>query len=1221
MRNIMKPAATASSRTRRSVRGVAAVVASLALAAGLGSYPVDAQEPVASTTTAESAVASENAEASETAPASETTTAAEPAVSETGVAEAVAPAAQTAGPMSATQPAVADKAAVQTTRFGAVDTITIDDPTGEAWQFGGKASPEDIFGIKRIGDGEIEEILSFIADGKNLDPESYGFTNNAEGGYIAFDLNALDEVPPKHIEVKVRTTDAGDYAIAESADVPTVRELSASGYGQNRGAAVAGAPTSVGQARATNDTKWSEEIKLSSEIVAAGKQKFENIGTEPYFEVRPTGEHPDQVGRDIRITRVVVRNIEDNTRRANNRAMIVKNDAADEQFYFKDAPEVRNEKNRIKGFEAAFFDPETGESPVAQQLIIYSGQDSIKIGVDGVPAWSDNLDTLRQRYAVEVYGSFRIPTEPTPPETSPTEEEEAPTVDDENKSFIMEGQGGIRLSPAKTTGENPYESTTTVDGKSTFSKAVVRVSAPNSILAIEGYTFDLDKTEPGTSFERRVISASRDYVEYEVYPVQNGARVDSVDVPNGAKFTMTSKFSDKPKSVDVVATIHGTSEPKPAPEIPESRPDGADWLNEQVPNPEMPKKCGLKIAIVADHSRSLEYADKNGFEQSRLAALTMVQALKDAPGTEVGIYTFNTFAPADKRQQGSTNGPVPVLKDGEINPAITSALDDWNVRRNRNSTNWEAGLSQVEKDNYDVVYFITDGMPTHDNDGWQNYGGNPNNELLPGGGAFVQATSLNRAILAANRLKASGTRVVPILVDLVLGGGNTVERDYILKDVISYQAIQNTGVDIKTDMPLFQTKQQLAPYPNPERAMYPNNLVDVVNVEEAIAVKRNGTSNSDHLLDFITPNKKNLTSDKKEWTYGLRTVKQMGEDISGPGDTINVKKYSLLAAQLEQIANEIKQLCKGRIIVQKQIVDGNGNVLTDGAKDWEFSVMANRSIIDAGNNDLVYADSKKTAKEEGADKPQASWNLVTDKPATATITEYQQDGYKLYPQRNEKNARCTQTLNGQESELEVQNTGDTGFRVPVNTSGDDVATVFCVVANTKTDQPKFGLQVKKVDLDNRSTTLSDAKFEVREVAAAEGKTPQTWNLEPGTEAGTYTLDAVLEPGKEYDLVEVKAPTQDGVVYSLLTAPVRFRGTVQDQGVAVEYESDGKWVSDISTQGVWSLVSDKKMAYLEVANVRQGDLPKTGGAGLQLPILLGGALIAAGALVGRRKVAA
>ena len=45
------------------------------------------------------------------------------------------------------------------------------------------------------------------------------------------------------------------------------------------------------------------------------------------------------------------------------------------------------------------------------------------------------------------------------------------------------------------------------------------------------------------------------------------------------------------------------------------------------------------------------------------------------------------------------------------------------------------------------------------------------------------------------------------------------------------------------------------------------------------------------------------------------------------------------------------------------------------------------------------------------------------------------------------------------------------------------------------------------------------------------------------------------------------------------------------------------------------------AVIAVANVRQGNMPKTCGVGVQLPIVFGSALIDAGALMGRRKVAA
>lgn len=1220
MRNILKPAArTASSRARRSVRGVAAVVASVALAAGLGSYPVDAEE----------------------------TASPETAATTTTDTETTSPRTSEAAPASAyTTKELAAPEVVTVDRDGNVDNITIRDTDDNPWDSGRKASEEYIWGVKRTGSGDITRIVSVTADGKKLDSQYFGYVNGEDFDVIGIDEDAFWTIPPMKLEIEVETTEASEYAIAEPEEVPTARELSETGYGRTDRAAATVNPDGVGMARAATGTLWSEEVQLNSEIVGTGKQRFEDIGTEPYFEVRPTGELENQVGEDIRITRIVVRNVEENSRKADDEAVVLKNDGADGEHYFKSPTQIRDSRNRVKGFEAVFFNPETGDSPVPEEWIIHSGQDSLKIGVDGVDAWDSNLDTLRSRYVVEVYGSFRVPdpsTSPKPttsaatPTTGPaspadpsspaeptSEDQPAPStstvpLDDETKRFDMEGRGGIRLNPATTTGESPYETTATVDGNSTFSKAVVRISAPNSILASEAYSFHLDKTETGVSFERRVVSISRDYVEFEVYPVKNGQRVDSVQVPDGAKFTMTSGFSDNPQSVDAVATIYGTSLVEPKEPVKVSPPDGADWVEKQYPNPEMPKKCGLKIAIVADQSRSLQNADVDGFEASRNAANEMVKALVGAPGTKVGIYNFASRAGA----KGTTKQAVDVSVNGVVNPQITNAINEWTTSNAGNATNWEAGLKQVQNQGYDIVYFITDGMPTYDDTGWQNMGGSPTGAPLRNSGAFVQERSLNQAILAANELKKKGTRVVPIMVDLTLAKGNVVTQDYVLKNLLSTRAYEQGG---RHGNYLIELKSVYTDYPNWQRAAYRKTQNSdswdlIVNLEEAVnAYYKNNVKSNDRLIDIVSTSRKTVTDDKSLWTYGTRTVKQMGEDISGPGDTVRVEQYSQLADQLKQIASEINQFCEGKIIVQKQIVDANGGVLTDGADGWEFSVMANSRIIDTGNGDLVYADSKTTATEEGADKPQASWNLVTDRPATATITEHQQEGYKLY-QRDEKNAVCTQNLNGKESQLEVQNTGATGFRVPVNTSGSHVATVVCVVANTKADQPNFGLEVKKVDLENRDITLSEAEFEVREVTAVEGEAPQTWTLETGTDAGTYTLETVLEPGKEYDLVEVKAPTQDGVVYSLLTAPVRFRGSIQDQGVAVEYQSNGKWVSDISTQGVWSVVSDKQTAYLEVANVRQGNMPKTGGAGVQLPILLGGTLIAAGALMGRRKVAA
>lgn len=1188
MRNILKPAArTASSRTRRSLRGIAAVVASVALAAGLGSYPVDAQETSAEPT------------ASATAETVASTTAAETPTSSR--ASSAAP-----------KPVVVEPNSVTVERDGDVDHITIRDTDDNPWDSGRKASDEYIWGVKRIGDGDITRIVKVVADGEELDPQYFGYVNGEDFDVIGIDEDAFWAIPPMKLEIEVETTEAGEYAIAEPDEVPTARELSETGYGRTDEAAATVNPDGVGMARAASQSN--SRISL-----ALNPKTYSNI-SEPSGDTAPRGTLKTSIGgqyaaRDVYLTELVLTHNNSAARYSLSGPITIRKNGGTESCTVQ--PYQITELNRRSAANGGSVNSISVDlSGCDPQVVVWQGSgDKIDVDFNGPKTGNAQSD-----YTMELYGSYNKADQPTATTSAPSSQPQPSTssrpLDDDTKRFAMEGRGGIRLTPAETTGESPYETTATVEGNSTFSKAAVRISAPNSILATEGYTFNLDKTETGVSFERRVVSTSSDYVEFEVYPVKNGQRVDSVQVPDGAKFTMTSRFSDNPKSIDAVATIHGTSLVEPKEPVKVSPPDGADWVEKQYPNPEMPKKCGLKVAIVADQSRSLNYGDENGFKSTRDATTAMVEALRSAPGTEVGLYTFGRTATS------STGGPVPLEVNGQLNPTITNAIDGWTTAKNGDATNWEAALNAVMGQSYDVVYFITDGMPTFDEDGWQNKGGTPAGDPYDYAGAFVQERSLNRAILAANKLKEAGTRIVPIQVDLTLRAGNVVTRDYVLKNIYSF----SSGAPVSGKTLVSIQNQAFNPstgevyYPNFEKAVYKGTDI-VVNVEQAINATHKSNSNF-HLFDIVEKGNRSKihTTDQKKWTHGTREVKQMGEDISGPGDTVHIENYSALAAQLETIAQEVARLCHGKIIVQKEIVDANGKVLTDGAEGWEFSVMANGPIIDAGNDDLVYADSKTTANEEGADKPQASWNLVTDNPATATITEHQQEGYKLY-QRDDKNAVCTQNLNGKESPLEVQNTGATGFRVPVNTSGSHVATVVCVVANTKADQPNFGLEVKKVDLDDRNTTLSEAQFEVREVAAAEGEAPQAWKLEPGTEAGTHTLDTVLEPGKEYDLVEVKAPSQDGVVYSLLTAPVRFRGTVQDQGVAVEYESDGKWVSDISTQGVWSVSSDKQTAYLEVANVRQGNMPKTGGVGVQLPILLGGALIAAGALMGRRKVTA
>lgn len=115
-------------------------------------------------------------------------------------------------------------------RTGNVDIVTVDDPEGEAWEWGGKASLEDVFALRYEGKGEIKKVVKIVADGRTLAPELVGFVNGDNGNYVAFSLQALYQVPPQKVVLTVETTKPGEYTIADSKDVPAQADLAASGY-------------------------------------------------------------------------------------------------------------------------------------------------------------------------------------------------------------------------------------------------------------------------------------------------------------------------------------------------------------------------------------------------------------------------------------------------------------------------------------------------------------------------------------------------------------------------------------------------------------------------------------------------------------------------------------------------------------------------------------------------------------------------------------------------------------------------------------------------------------------------------------------------------------------------------------------------------------------------------------------------------------------------------
>ncbi|MDK8669064.1 SpaA isopeptide-forming pilin-related protein [Corynebacterium marquesiae] len=742
--------------------------------------------------------------------------------------------------------------------------------------------------------------------------------------------------------------------------------------------------------------------------------------------------------------------------------------------------------------------------------------------------------------------------------------------------------------------KKPNAFTAKVTEESHMKYATVRIETDATFLEPQKYNLTLDQIEPGVTLQKRNVNIGNGFITMDVVPVKDGKPVDSAVVPKDAVFTFTNNLSEN-KNLKVALDVYGANKSTPKPPEIISPPDGADWVHGRVPNPELPLRCGLRIAVVADLSTSLRYADTDGFEASKKAANAFIDSLQGTPA-ELGIYNFASSGPANRA--GTTHGQNPPYISMQSEQGVQQAKDvvnNWSYQANNSATNWEEGLKQVKDHDYDVVYFITDGMPTTSS----------TIKSKGIGGEFVQASALNDAIKAANELKAAGTRVVPIMVDLTLGGNTgknwVVEQDYVLKDIkrIGWTADppQQPGVyyKIRSDIAL--------------EANYNGSGADTMaNLERAAKLAPNRAL---QVFERMSNGRSNaVTSDMSKWTYGPRGVKTMGEDISGTGHTVRVSNYSNLADQMKKIAQDVTTRCNGEVTVKKRIVDENGKVLEDGAPGWEFTLSAGgQDIIDPGNGELVRRSLKATSSAD-KDRGTASWNIMSEQEQELTLVETQQPGFNLY-KRNDKNAVCTETRDGVTNPIEVTNDGEFGFKVKISEKDKKLSSVSCVVDNYKQPEtPPGKLTFKKAQYDgNKIVEMSGLGGATFKIYPSKGGQPdysagELYTIKPGQES------IEVKTTGTFFLVETKAP--EGL--NLLVEPVEFQISVDEQTKKYKISA----VSNSSGQIQVSGQGDEMI--LQVADTTAGKLPKTGGNGVGLVGLIGVALAGAGLLLARRKTA-
>jgi hypothetical protein len=194
-----------------------------------------------------------------------------------------------------------------------------------------------------------------------------------------------------------------------------------------------------------------------------------------------------------------------------------------------------------------------------------------------------------------------------------------------------------------------------------------------------------------------------------------------------------------------------------------------DWVGvkvyytEAVPNPQLSQSCGLDIALVIDSSGSI---DNTELGQMKDAFETFVDAFLPETPTQFSVTDFDDTATVLQDFTSDTS---------LINTAINTPTSD-------GYTNWEQGLIEAQstfdpRPNPNLIIFASDGNP--------NRIGKPPVQVS-------ETVALNVAIVVANALKSSGTRI------LTLGIGNDL-------DINNLKAISGPNVNTGTSSDVITT--------------------------------------------------------------------------------------------------------------------------------------------------------------------------------------------------------------------------------------------------------------------------------------------------------------------------------------------------------------------------------------------------------------------------------
>ncbi|UVJ59874.1 VWA domain-containing protein [Trueperella pyogenes] len=751
---------------------------------------------------------------------------------------------------------------------------------------------------------------------------------------------------------------------------------------------------------------------------------------------------------------------------------------------------------------------------------------------------------------------------PTPPD----EVGDAPQPENPDTQNGVKAVGTIELGDITEESGPTSKVSAKVMWKANFEKAILRAKAPNSILASELYKVEISQIEDGVTLGQEVKVENGETI-VEVYPMKNGRRVQSALVPEGSIISATGTPNGEPFQLD----IYGNSIERPytPPVVVE---DNIPYLPDALENPPVKMQCGQNVAVVFDVSRSIA---RQGLDAVKAAGHTVIDALAGSPA-KLGLFNFASESPSIRTAEQA----MPLLLS---DPASVKTLKEKVNALDLGSTvgtNWEGALRRVKNSgvHYDAVYFVTDGVPSYNDAG----------TAKDFEGYWTHTTDLDRAIKAANDLKKDGTHIeaIPVLFPPEV---EEAPGEYLLKDGV-YPTLDHGNKDR---------------WANGSYAVGPGGGHFL-----RAGIEKYGVQVLDRRMLRVT-------QQPSLWLDGVLTGTQMLRQLIGP-DQFNRDRYSSTPLDswnklADTLRKSIASPCVANLTVNKIIKKADGTQ-TQGV-GWEFTAEAFTNNIvtkyDASGNPQQRADR---ASQKTNDLGRTVFGIGSTSNQKVRVKEEipAGSGYQL-EQQNGFNARCERQVVGTDGSMKkenvpVVNEGPTGFNLDMlyeNALGA-VRSVECWVVNTEKQQ-KQTIKIVKLLADGGTTPLAGAQFKLYK-ADSQGNLTTIGENEVLVQTGADNIHtADLDSPGIYYLIESKAP--QGL--RLLSEPVKFTATW------------GSGEPELKIlQGASSLIIPGKDSQgaltLQIADIREGQLPRTGGAGVAWLGGIGGLLVLAGLTWAQRK---